>query len=62
MKDDERIALLGDIDEVSASLGMARLKPKTGDRRTPSLTSATPVGSWAICECLRSRTRQAPTT
>jgi cob(I)alamin adenosyltransferase len=30
-KDDERIALLGDIDEVSASLGMARAEAQDGE-------------------------------
>jgi cob(I)alamin adenosyltransferase len=30
-KDDERIALLGDIDEVSASLGMARAEAQNGE-------------------------------
>jgi cob(I)alamin adenosyltransferase len=30
-KDDERIALLGDIDEVSASLGMARAEAEDGE-------------------------------
>ena len=57
-KDDERIALLGDIDEASSSLGLARAEAEDKEIEDSSWSfSGSCMALWVMWGCLRNRTR-----